>query len=233
MAHGTLEAPSTSSDDQDPRSRRGGRRVLIASTAITGLLAAGTAVGVGLRGSDKDPGKTDKAEQGTEQTVGNSFTADELASDGTVEYLVVDPNNPTEITKFNDRNGDGQDDAWTDVNGNDVPDAQEPYDPASGGFVDTTDGQPSEDEALADATEQELSDIAEIAATFPSWDEYYPDWKAEYTKLDPVVQERVMFALHHPDEYQPTELLSAEEAWEADVHYQFSRTRADIEANQQ
>lgn len=126
-----------------------------------------------------------------------------------------------------DRNGDGTVDSMTDVNENGVIDSEELWDQQNKEFVDPEAG--SDEEALSNATEQDLANISEIESTFPDFDKFSVHWRAEFIALDPVVKERVMFAVQHPGEYPGSDLLSPEEQWEADTYYQFSRTPEDIQ----
>jgi hypothetical protein len=206
------------------------RNKLVASVAGGAVLLAGGAV-AGLKFAG-GPAEKEKQPQGQELVLG---------PDGQpVEYVEFkyDPeyyaeyeetgNYPDEIPEGMDRNHDGTEDNLTDVNENGVNDSEELWDQLDNEFVDPLAEGSAEIEA--NASEQDKEYIAEIESVIPDFAELFGvHWKAEFIQLDPIVKERVMFALRHPGEYVATESATAEQNWRADVYYQFSRTPEEIQ----
>lgn len=203
-----VPAPEHRDDKHD---KRFGKR------AIASLVGGAMALGAGAFGynalksdGDKDPVKT---------------------ADPAPELVLGPDGEPLQYVEWDhdahiDRNNDGTNDGATDVDNDGVIDAEELWDQENKEFVDpkAEDGE----EVLANATEEDLSNIAEIETTFPEFWESNPHWREDFVKLDPLVKDRVMVAVHSPEDYSGTDILTPEQQWEASVQDQFNRTPEDI-----
>lgn len=125
-----------------------------------------------------------------------------------------------------DRNGDGYSDAGTDVDKDGINDADELWDQESQEFVDPR--AEEAEEILANASKEDKANIAEIESAFPNFWESNPHWREDFIQLDPLVKDRVMVAVHSPEDYPGTDTLTPEQQWEASVQDQFNRTPEDI-----
>lgn len=124
--------------------------------------------------------------------------------------------------EHSDRDNSGHDDKLTDINRNSIDDNYELWDQENQKFVNPEEGV----DQLANASEEDLSNISEIETTFAfSPDGFWgsnPHWKAEFIALDPLVKDRVMVSTRSREDYE------SDKFWEADVQYQFGRTPEDI-----
>ncbi len=202
------------------------RNKLVASVAGGAVLLAGGAV-AGLKFAG-GPAEKEKQPQGQELVLGpDGQPVEYVEFKYDPEYFESDILSD-DIPEGMDRNHDGTPDNLTDVNENGVSDHEELWDQLDNEFVDPL--AESSAEIEANASEQDKEYIAEIESAIPNFAELFGvHWKAEFIQLDPIVKERVMFALRHPGEYVASENATAEQNWQTDVHYQFSRTPEDIQ----
>lgn len=202
------------------------RNKLIASVAGGAvLLAGGATAAMKFAGG---PSEKEKQPQGQELVLdadGNPVEYVEFVYDA--DFMASDSPDWDNMPAGMDRNHDGEPDNRTDVNENGVSDSDELWDQLDNEFVDPLEAGSAEIEQ--NASEQDKADIAEIESVFPDFNEFSVHWRAEFIQLDPIVKERVMFALRHPGEYQASENATAEQNWKTDVYYQFSRTVEDIQ----
>lgn len=172
-----------------------GRRV--SALAVLGIVAAGGAA----CGDDEKPEK----KAGPELVLGKDGKP--------LEYVEYGGDNT-------DRNHDGTDDGFTDVNNNDIDDSDELWDQTEQKFVTPQDASGTDE--LEGASAQDLADIAELEPVLGN-SSSRPYWREDFIKLDPLVKKRVMVALRHPEDYD------TEDSWRADIIYQFTRTPEEIQ----
>jgi len=184
---------------------------VVAGLTGAAVLGGGAYVGVKALGGSENDQPTDKKEN--------------------VPGLVLGPDGePLQYVEFSDEHDDrdnsGTPDNLTDSNNNGVSDSEELWDQENKEFV--VPGTDKDAEILAGASQEDLNNIAEIETVFPEFWESNPHWKADFVQLDPLVKERVMVAVHSPEDYPGTDILTPEQQWEASVQDQFNRTPEDI-----
>lgn len=177
-----------------------------------GVVALASAIGVGAAVNARGGGE-EAPEKAPEQTL-------VLGPDGEpLQYVEYSE-------EHSDRDHDGLDDSRTDDNHNGLGDEHELWDQTTNEFV--VPGLDEDAKILETATQEELSNIAEIEATFgENWWGTNPHWKADFVQLDPLVQRRVMLSVRHPEDIGEGQ-DGHETNWQADVMFQFTRTPEDI-----
>ncbi len=213
-------------DDETTSARQtveGARRRRITGRQAIGGVVAATLLAGGAYGLGKLVGGGEKTEPRSEPGVSAPISE----KDRFVEFKFDPDYDASNPPAGMDRNKDGTPDNLADTDGDGLTDSDELWDQIDKKFVDPREGD--DEEALKNASPEDLASISEIEQTFPDFGESVnPHWRADFVKLDQIVKDRVMYALHHPESYSDGDGLTAEEAWRGDVLYQMTRTAEEI-----
>ena len=212
------------------------RGVKVAGVAL-GLAGAGAAY-LGIHGNSSSNGDNNTEHVGKKDGESSLIMGPDGSPKKYIEYKEdskwaavargTSGEDPGPVPASMDRNHDGQDDATTDVNEDGIPDYKEMWNQLDNRFENAN--KESDQETLANASEQDIADMAEIEEAIPGfWGKADTEGadaaKARFVRLDPVVKRYIMLTLRSPEDFD------SRSDWAAGVANGFNMTADDIENN--